>query len=126
MVIRKMKSFRRNVQKKGLHIFKQKVGKTGINRTGSFSWCKAVSYTHLDVYKRQGGGHLRGLLQCDGSSGCCAQPPAQGAGKGRSLAILDREMRLNTGCLVKICNFLPLSKNSKIPVEIAPFSGYNI
>ena len=27
MVIRKMKGFRRNVQKKGLHIFKQKVGK---------------------------------------------------------------------------------------------------
>ena len=45
MVIRKMKSFRRNVQKKDLHIFKQKVGKTGINRTGSFSWCKVCDRT---------------------------------------------------------------------------------
>lgn len=45
MVIRKMKSFRKNMQKKGLHIFKQKVGKTGINRTGSFSWCKVCDRT---------------------------------------------------------------------------------
>ena len=43
MVIRKMKSFRRNVQKKGLHIFKQKVGKTGINRTGSFSCARSAT-----------------------------------------------------------------------------------
>lgn len=45
MVIRKMKSFRKNMQKKSLHIFKQKVGKTGINRTGSFSWCKVCDRT---------------------------------------------------------------------------------